>query len=81
LPYEHEPKFKIARQVIGDLEAQGDEGFLLQRRLVTELCRLRNLPDTEVPDKDAGLEALRKLKRVVHASDLGIQIEQAAEGA
>lgn len=79
LRYEHEAKFKIARQVIGDLESQGDEGFLLQRRLLTELCRLRNLPDTEVPDKDAGLEALRKLKRVVQSSDLGIQIEQAAE--
>jgi hypothetical protein len=79
LQYEHEAKFKIARQLISDLESQGDEGFLLQRRLLTELCRLRNLPDTEVPDKDAGLEALRKLKRVVEASNLAIQVEQAAE--
>lgn len=64
LKYEHEPKFKMARQLIDDLEGIGEEGLLLQRRLVTELCKLRTLPDSEVPDKDAGLSALRKLKEL-----------------
>jgi hypothetical protein len=64
LKYEHEPKYKMARQLIDDLEIMGDEGWLLQRRLVTELCKLRTLPDSEVPDKDAGLAALRKLKEL-----------------
>lgn len=72
LQYEHEPKFKIARQLLSDLESQGDDGFLLQKRLVTELCRLRNLPDSEVPDKDAGLDALRKLKRIALDNDLAV---------
>lgn len=78
LQFEHEPKYKIARQLVSHLEGIGDDGFLLQRRLLTELCRLRNLPDSEVPDKDAGLEALRALKRVVQSSDLEIEVEQAA---
>lgn len=60
--YEHEPKFKIARQLVNDLENMGEDGWLLQRRLLTELCTLRRLPDSEVPDRDAGLDALRKLK-------------------
>lgn len=70
LKYEHEPKFKIARQLFDDLEVMGEEGLLLQRRLLTELCRLRALPDTEVPDRDAGLDALRELKRLAHEHDL-----------
>jgi hypothetical protein len=70
LKYEHEPKFKIARQLIDDLESMGDDGLLLQRRLLTELCRLRALPDTEVPDRNAGLDALRELKRLAREHDL-----------
>lgn len=70
LKYEHEAKFKIARQVLGDLELLGDEGMLLQRRLLTELYKLRNLPDSEVPDRDAGLDALRSLKEKALAHDL-----------
>jgi hypothetical protein len=35
LKYEHEPKFKIARQLLGDLEVLGDDGLLLQKRLLT----------------------------------------------
>ena len=76
LKYEHEPKFKIARQLLADLETRGDDGYLLQRRLLTELCKLRDLPDSEVPDRDAGLDALRKLKRTAHDHDIGIQEER-----
>src|SRR5258708_7004188 len=73
LKYEHEPKFKIGRQLLADLEAAGDDGYLLQRRLLTELCKLRNLPDSEVPDKDAGLAALRALKEQAQANDLDVK--------
>jgi len=76
LKYEHEPKFKIGRQLLADLEAAGEEGYLLQRRLLTELCKLRNLPDSEVPDKDAGLAALRTLKEVAKAHDLDVKEEK-----
>jgi len=76
LKYEHEPKFKIARQLIDDLERMGEEGLLLQKRLLTELCKLRALLDTEVPDRDAGLDALRKLKKLAHEQDLVAKEEQ-----
>ena len=76
LKYEHEPKFKLARLLIGDLEQVGDEGYLLQRRLVTELCKLRNLPDREVPDRDAGLDALRRLKKAALEHDFDVKEEQ-----
>ncbi len=73
LKYEHEPKFKIGGQLLADLESAGNDGYLLQRRLITELCKLRNLPDSEVPDRDAGLRALRNLKEVVLSHDIELQ--------
>jgi hypothetical protein len=76
--YEHEPKFKIGRQLLADLERAGDDGYLLQPRLLTELCRLRDLPDSEVPDRDAGLDALRNLKSAAQQKDLDVQEEKAA---
>jgi hypothetical protein len=78
LKYEHEAKFKIGRQLLGDLEQLGDEGMLLQRRLLTELCKLRDLPDKEVPDRDAGLDALRALKAAARRHDLVVQEEKVA---
>lgn len=74
--YEHEPKFKIARQLLADLERSGDDGYLLQRRLLTELCKLRDVPDREVPDRDAGLKALRQLKEAAGRHDLGVEEER-----
>lgn len=79
LKYEHESKFKIARQLLADLEREGEDGFLLQRRLLTELCKLRNLVDTEVPDRDAGLDALRKLKKVAVENDLYCEEKKARQ--
>jgi len=78
LRYEHEPKFKIARNVLGDLEAAGDDGYLLQRRLVTELCRLRQPPESDLPDRDAGLDALRRLKSAAVQHDLAVDNEKRA---
>jgi hypothetical protein len=78
LKYEHEAKFKIARLLLGDLEAVGEDGYLLQKRLLTELCKLRDVPDRDVPDRDAGLDALRRLKESARAHDLVIEEEKAA---
>ena len=75
LKYEHQAKFKIARQLLGDLEQMEDEGYLLQRRLLTEMCKFRDLPDKEVPDRDAGLNALRTLKEAVRGYDLAVKEE------
>jgi hypothetical protein len=76
LKYEHEPKFKMARLLIDDLEGIGEGGWLLQRRLITELCKLRTLPDSEVPDKDAGLAALRKLKELAYEQKIVFEEEK-----
>ncbi|MBN1569185.1 MAG: restriction endonuclease [Acidobacteria bacterium] len=70
LQYEHESKFKIIRQLLADLERSGEDGYLLQRRLLTELCKLRDIPDPEVPDRDAGIKALRRLKETAKNHDL-----------
>lgn len=73
LKYEHEAKFKIGRLLLGDLEEAGDDGYLLQKRLLTEMCKLRDIPDRDVPDRDAGLDALRRLKEAARANDLGVE--------
>ena len=78
LKYEREPKFKIARFLLGELEKSGDDGYLLQRRLLTELCKLRNVTDKDVPDRDAGLAALQRLKESAGAHDLGVKEEERA---
>jgi len=62
LPYEAQSKYKIARLVLQHLEVETEEGKLLQKRLVTELCRMRNVADDKVVDREKGLDALRKLK-------------------
>jgi hypothetical protein len=76
LKYEHEAKFKIARQLLDDLEIRGEDGWLLQKRMLTEICKLRSLPDSEVPDRDAGLEALRRLKKLAIEHDLYIEEDE-----
>lgn len=60
--YADESKYKIARHVLGDLDRLDDEGYGIQRRIVTNLCKLRKVPDDNVPDRDAALSALRWLK-------------------
>ena len=66
--YRDQPKFVWARRVISDL-GESEEGRLIQSRLLTELCRLRNIPDSDVPDRTAALDALRKLKELAVEHD------------
>ncbi len=74
--YADESKYKIARHVLAELDAAGDDGYEVQRRLVTELCKLRKLPDDNVPDRNAGLEALRRLKELALENKLVIRKEE-----
>lgn len=67
--YRNEPKFVWARHVLADLSGS-EEGLLVQRRIVSELCKLRDLPDRDVSDRNAGLDALRKLKELAIENDL-----------
>lgn len=67
--YRDEYKFKWARKVLSEL-GNTEDGCITQRRILTNLCRLRNLPDSDVQDKSAGLDALRKLKSVAKENQL-----------
>ncbi|MCU5588891.1 restriction endonuclease [Bacillus cereus] len=62
-------KFVWARRVLEDL-SHTEEGIIIQRRILTNLCNLRDLPDKEVRDRNAGIESLRKLKKLALKNDL-----------
>ena len=68
--YAEESKYKIARHVLGELDGMGEDGRAIQRRIVTELCRLRTAPDDAVPDRDGAVRALRYLKELATAQRL-----------
>lgn len=74
--FSDEPKFKIARHLLSELDALGEDGWAIQRRLVTELCRLRTVPDENVPDRDEAVAALRSLKELVAAHELVVDDER-----
>jgi hypothetical protein len=76
--YADESKFKIARHVLAELDAQGDDGFQVQRRIVTELARLRRVPDSNVPDQDSAIEALRWLKELAINQQIVIEEDRSA---
>jgi len=67
--YRHEPKFVWARKLLADL-SETEEGRIIQRRILTELCKLRSLPDSGVQDRDAGIRALTRLKDLAYKYDL-----------
>ena len=70
--YRNEAKFVWARRVLADL-SQTDEGRFVQRRVLTQLCNLRDLADKDVPDRGAGLDALRSLKQLAVERDLVVR--------
>ncbi|NPA71222.1 MAG: restriction endonuclease [Gammaproteobacteria bacterium] len=75
--YADESKYKIARHVLGDLDLMGDEGYLIQRKIVTELCRLRKIPDENVVDRDSAIESLRWLKKLALEQKITVEEERA----
>jgi hypothetical protein len=79
--YSEESKFKIARHVLAELDAKGDEGFLIQRRIVTELCKLRQVPDENVPDRDAAIKALEYLKELAVTQKLFVEEDRSTAEA
>lgn len=79
--YADEAKFRIARHVLADLDSKGEEGWLIQRRILTDLCRLRGIPDATVEDKDGALNALRHLKELAVAQSLYVEEERSATRA
>jgi hypothetical protein len=72
--YRNEPKFVWARRLLTEL-SQTEDGRLLQRKVLTALCQLRKVPDSQVPDRDAAADALRHLKILATQHDLVVKEE------
>lgn len=62
--FEGESKYKMTRHILGELDGMGDDGWLIQRRLLTELCQLRRVPDDNAPDPKKAMEAIRRLRQL-----------------
>lgn len=76
--YADDSKFKIARNVLAELDTMGEDGFVIQRKIVTELARLRRVPDENVPDRKAAVEALELLKQLARDQQLIVEEERSA---
>lgn len=76
--YGDEAKFKIARHVLAELDGLADDGHLIQRRIVTELCNLRSIPDASVTDRDGAIQALRLVKELALAHSMIVDEERSA---
>ncbi|TXK35122.1 restriction endonuclease [Nonomuraea sp. C10] len=70
-------KAKIARTVQDELTSMGQPGFLIQRKIVEELCRMTR-PHSKATDQHAGAAALEELKREAQAGLILVDPEQAA---
>ena len=75
--YRAEMKFPWARKTLADL-SQSEAGQQIQRRILTELCKLRNVPDDAVPDRNAALNALRNVKALAIQHDLYVEEQKVA---
>ncbi|MDF0675423.1 MAG: hypothetical protein P0120_13965 [Nitrospira sp.] len=59
--HREEFKFTWARKLLTEL-GETENGHVLQRKVLTGLCQLRNVPDDKVLDRAAALDALCVLK-------------------
>lgn len=62
--YKEEYKFVWGKKLLTELN-ETDEGRIKVKKIISGFYQLRNLPDSQVVDKDAGLSALRRLKELV----------------
>jgi hypothetical protein len=73
-----EAKFPMARHILAELDELGEDGWATERRLLTELCKLRRIPDEGVEDRDSALQALRHLKELAIDQRLMAEEERSA---
>jgi hypothetical protein len=73
-------KAKLARAVFNELQERGEPGFVVQRKIVEELCRMIK-PHRDAPDQAAGKASLADLKRAATAVQILIDPEKAAADA
>ena len=67
--HNHLAKFVWGRQLLLELAAT-DDGRLIQRKILTALCNLRELTDSGLLDKAAGLAVLKDLRDAAIARNL-----------
>jgi len=65
-------KFVWARNLLNELD-ELENGYTVQRYILTELCKFKNIPDKDAPNPDAGLSALRKLKEMAKKNKIEIE--------
>jgi len=68
--YEGLPKVVMAKHILTHLESMGPTGFLIQKRWLTNMCRLRKPVDDSVQNMDHAVSALRALKEVALEENL-----------
>lgn len=73
-------KSKLARAVFNELQERGEAGFVVQRKITQELCRMTK-PHADAPDQVAGKAALADLKREATAAQILVDPEKAAADA
>ncbi|HEX9861290.1 MAG TPA: hypothetical protein VGB23_08795 [Nitrospirota bacterium] len=56
--------FKMAGSVLAELDSLGEEGWRLQGRLVSGMCRLKSFTGVTEKNREVALAALKELKRV-----------------
>jgi len=70
--YQDGYKFVWAKKVLSEL-GDSEDGRIIQKKVLTELCRLRQVPDPNVSDRNAALDALRNLKDLAVRHDLLVE--------
>jgi hypothetical protein len=73
--YWAESKYPMVRAILAELDSRGDQGILVQRRIVHELASIRRITDSSV-DRAAAMEAIRALREA--ATEEGV-LEDRAE--
>ncbi|WP_413517856.1 restriction endonuclease [Carnobacterium maltaromaticum] len=68
-------KFTWARDIMFEL-SQKDEHVITQKRIVTELCKLKNIHDNGVENRDRAMDSLRKLRILVNNHDNSVNREK-----
>lgn len=73
-------KAKLARAVFNELQERGQAGFVVQRKIVQELCRMTK-PHSDAPDQVAGKASLADLKRAATTAQILVDPGKAAADA
>ncbi|MNR82468.1 hypothetical protein D3C72_132270 [compost metagenome] len=75
--YRHEQKYPQARHILAEL-AESDEGRLVARKILTQLCQFKKIPDPNAPDPKAGLASLQALKALAQEQKLFVEEQRKA---